>query len=350
MSNHLSSQVYKRNLGTLTRKAVMALLADKASDNGEGIWAAKQTMADELCTSKQTVITTIKGLVADDLLKEVGRRPCQNGYLVEYAINVKALMALALVKSHDDKEKKKGSSSLTGQAALPVKDFDPTGQAPLPDRSSCLTQTPLEPSLNRNPPNPPVGGKRASAPIPADWVLPGIDDLPPEIGALARQWPAGAYQAAGKAFHQHWRGRGTKRPDWSASWAARVQAQHEVVMRGAKAGVSYIGAAAGGGVVADRPPVAAKAREDARSVELHDAVRDTVGAAVWSQWFEPMALLFHDLGLMVVAPSRFHAAQIEANHRGTIDAALTTAGPGVDWVRVIAEQPAAAKKGAARRG
>lgn len=211
------------------------------------------------------------------------------------------------------------------------------------------TQTTNEPSMKQEPPNPLCRG-RERVPIPADWVLPGIDDLPPEIGALARQWPAGAYQAAGKAFHQHWRGRGTKRPDWSASWAARVQAQHEVVMRGAKAGVSYIGATAGGGVVADRPPVAAKAREDARSAELHDAVRETVGAAVWSQWFEPMALLFHDLGLMVVAPSRFHAAQIEANHRGTIDAALTTAGRGVDWVRVIAEQPAAAKKGAARRG
>jgi hypothetical protein len=46
-------------------------MADKASDYGTGIWASKQTMADELEVSKQTVITTIKGLVADGLLVEV---------------------------------------------------------------------------------------------------------------------------------------------------------------------------------------------------------------------------------------------------------------------------------------
>ena len=96
MSWHLCSEVYKRQLGTLTRVAVMALLADKASDNGEGIWSAKQSMADELCTTKQTVISTIKGLVADDLLREVGHRKCQNGYLEVNLVNVRFALAPAL--------------------------------------------------------------------------------------------------------------------------------------------------------------------------------------------------------------------------------------------------------------
>jgi hypothetical protein len=64
VSNHVSSEVCKRLLGSATRKALLALMADKASDYGTGIWASKQTMADELEVSKQTVITTIKGLVA----------------------------------------------------------------------------------------------------------------------------------------------------------------------------------------------------------------------------------------------------------------------------------------------
>ncbi len=156
MSNHISSEVCKRLLGSATRKAVLALMADKASDYGTGIWASKQTMADELEVSKQTVITTIKGLLADGILIEAGHRRCANGYLVEYAINLQALRLLPLVKAHA----KDRSSSLTGQAALPVKEIDPTGQAALPHQSNCLTQTIQEPSKNLTPPTPSRGEER----------------------------------------------------------------------------------------------------------------------------------------------------------------------------------------------
>lgn len=345
MSNHISSEVYKRKVGSASRKQVMGLFADKASDNGTGIWAAKQTMADELELTKQTVITVIKGLLADGLVIEVGHRKCQNGYLVEYAINLKALRALPLVKSHQDDR----SNHLTGQTALPVKEFDPTGQTALPDQSNGLTQTSLEPSLNQKPPNP-LGRGCERAPIPEIWDFPGIDDLPATIAVLARQWPPGAYQVEAAAFHQHWRGRGTKRPDWAASWAARVQARHEMVMRAGKAGVAFVASAAGVGLPVDRPAAAAKRREDDRSAELHDALRENLGPALWAQWFEPVALIFEDVGLAVVAPSAFHAAQIEANHRDAIEKALSATGRGVEWMRIIAERAAVAKKGAAARG
>jgi biotin operon repressor len=114
VSNHVSSEVCKRLLGSATRKALLSLMADKASDYGTGIWASKQTMADELEVSKQTVITTIKGLVADGLLLEVGHRRCATGYLVEYAIDLPSVRALPLVRAH----------ARTGQGF---------------DRSSCFT-------------------------------------------------------------------------------------------------------------------------------------------------------------------------------------------------------------------
>ena len=132
MSNHLISEAYKRQLGSMARNAVMVLLADKASDDGTGIWASKQRMAEELGTSKQTVITTVKSLIADGLLIECGQRKCANGYTIEYAINVKALHQLPVVNSHQ-------SSSFTGQAASPVKQDDLTSQAALPKPS----RTPL---------------------------------------------------------------------------------------------------------------------------------------------------------------------------------------------------------------
>lgn len=144
MSNHLISEVYKRQVGNMARNAVMVLMADKASDDGSGIWASKQRMADEIGASKQTVIATIKALIEDGLLREHGQRRHANGYTIEYAINVRALRSLPLVKSHEDDQ----SKDLTGQASSPVKKTDPTGQSPLPHRSENLTQTPIEPSLN----------------------------------------------------------------------------------------------------------------------------------------------------------------------------------------------------------
>jgi len=171
VSNHLISTVYKRDLGSMARKAIMIMLADKASDDGLGIWASKQRMADEVGASKQTVITTLKGLIEDGLVREVGQRKCANGYTVEYAIDIAALEARPLVKWHADQ-----SSSLTGQAALPVKDFDRTSQAALPDQSSCLTQTLL------NPPEPSeVKSAEADHLTPED-ILEGWNDLASKCG------------------------------------------------------------------------------------------------------------------------------------------------------------------------
>lgn len=170
MSNHLTSEAYKRQLGSMARNAVMVLLADKASDDGTGIWASKQRMADELGTSKQTVIATIKSLIADGLLFESGKRKSPNGYTVEYTINVDALHALPLVGCHQSK-------SLTGQAASPVKEDDLTSQAALPDQSSSLTQT----SLNH--PEPPKDmSAGADAPLTLDEVMGDWNAMAVELG------------------------------------------------------------------------------------------------------------------------------------------------------------------------
>lgn len=172
MSNHLISEAYKRQVGNMARKAVMVLLADKASDDGSGIWASKQRMADEIGASKQTVITTIKGLIDDGLLREVGQRKCTNGYTVEYAIVVSALLALPLVGFHAEQNGNNQSNTLTGQTALPVNDDDLTSQGALPDGSNSLTQTPL------NPPEPPlVTSADADQPLTIDEVVEDWNNL-----------------------------------------------------------------------------------------------------------------------------------------------------------------------------
>ncbi|MBB3940708.1 hypothetical protein GGR39_002365 [Novosphingobium fluoreni] len=212
MSNHLISEVYKRQCGNMARKAVMVLMADKASDDGSGIWASKQRMADEIGATKQTVIATIKALIADGLLRECGQRKCVNGYTVEYAIVVRVLRGLPLVKSHAEDQ----SENLTGQDDAPVKTTDPTGQIARPHRSRNLTQTPLEPSNNLK------NTQSARAHImPVDWS-------PTEFsgGTKCREvidgWPPGELETQIEHFTSHHRGKGNRFVDWQDAWKTWV--------------------------------------------------------------------------------------------------------------------------------
>ena len=133
MSRIVATLVYSKAAGSMARKAVLAYFADRANDDGTGIWAAKQRIADEIECSKQTVISTVKALLTEGILQETGRRPNGNGYTVEYAINLHAIEALP-----ESKRTVEGVQTLTGQNL---------------DRSTSLTargQTALpKPSLNR---------------------------------------------------------------------------------------------------------------------------------------------------------------------------------------------------------
>lgn len=196
MSNHLISEAYKRQLGGMARNAVMVLLADKASDDGTGIWASKQRMAEELGTSKQTVITTVKSLIADGLLVEVGQRKCPNGYTIEYAINVEALRALPLVNSHQ-------SNDVTGKAVRPVKQHDATGKAALPKPSG----TP------RN--------KKQPHAMPANWE-PSEFGPNTKSGKIVASWSEDERAEHFERFAAHHRKLGNQWDCWQAAWSTWV--------------------------------------------------------------------------------------------------------------------------------
>jgi hypothetical protein len=214
VSNHITSAVYKRQLGTHMRKSVMALLADKASDDGSGIWASKQTLADELCCSKQTVIATIQGFIADGLLHESGTRKCSTGATVEYRIDVAAIDALPLVDCHA-----KRSSALTGQAASPVKSTAPRGQAagPKPSRTPQLPKK-GKPSLVARPKKSPI----PKHPLPDGW-----EPKPLTLGSICAQivsrWQPGRIERELSKFRDHALKTGAQWSDWDAAWRTWVQ-------------------------------------------------------------------------------------------------------------------------------
>lgn len=90
MSHKVVTLVYSRRVGSAHRKAILAYMADRASDNGQGVFCSKGTIADETEIARSTVFKTIRDLVEEGVLIEAGVQ----GKLTGYALNLSALRQL----------------------------------------------------------------------------------------------------------------------------------------------------------------------------------------------------------------------------------------------------------------
>lgn len=144
MSHRVTTLVYSRRAGSAVRKGVLSYMADRANDDGSGVWCSKQTMADDTEFGRSTIIRTCNDFVKEAILIQVGTRKCASGATVEYALNLDAIKALPVSKK-EDKPSHSGTSpdrdpSHSGTSGVSERD-------PMPSRSG--TQTILEPSLNQ---------------------------------------------------------------------------------------------------------------------------------------------------------------------------------------------------------
>lgn len=144
MSWKVLAKVYERKAGSAMNKAILSYCADKASDNGRGIWASKGTIAAELEAGRSTVIRVMNELVEEGLLVPEGTRGCANGATVEYRIDLAALARLPLVEKPNTRSSNQ-SQSETG----PDKDQSQSETSPRAseNQSQSGTQTSLEPPL-----------------------------------------------------------------------------------------------------------------------------------------------------------------------------------------------------------
>lgn len=108
-------------------------------------------------------------------------------------------------------------------------------------------------------PQPPAGGRRGKHVLPEDWVLPTVEELPPQAKACARQWKPQSYAAHGEAFVNFWRPRGRMMTDWRLTWAGRVVEIHEKVLRAEK--------------FDQAPPATAEQRKPMTAFETENAIR-----------------------------------------------------------------------------
>ena len=158
MSRYVAGLVYRKKVGSMARKSILAYCAERANDDGSGVWPAKSTVAKEVECSKQTVIDTFRAFANEGLLIEVGRRKTGNGFVVMYDMNIAAIRALPDAISDEELTGPilDGSNELTprGQATGPqeVKPVDPN--RPLTVLKPSNSAREKEPSLFSEDPTP----------------------------------------------------------------------------------------------------------------------------------------------------------------------------------------------------
>ena len=145
MSWKVANLCAERRFGSPVRKQIIMFLADKASDDGSGIWCSKGTVQRHTELGESTVKRTITEFLHEGILVETGRRPCKNGYTVIYRIVLGVVNGLETITEPDD-----GPELSTGSTAGGVPHEPGTGSAadgvPGPER------TPNHPKTIQKPP------------------------------------------------------------------------------------------------------------------------------------------------------------------------------------------------------
>ena len=91
MSKRLVNLVYGKTCGGQTRKAVLVAMADRANDDGTGVWVSKTRLAAEIEVTRQTIYQIVRELVEAEILLDRGQRNARRGYTIQYDLNVKAI-------------------------------------------------------------------------------------------------------------------------------------------------------------------------------------------------------------------------------------------------------------------
>lgn len=86
MCKHFVSLVYRKRVGSALRKAVLGYMADRASEDGSGIWCSKGRIARETEFSESAVKKTVREFLAEGVLVETGKRKHENGETTIYSL------------------------------------------------------------------------------------------------------------------------------------------------------------------------------------------------------------------------------------------------------------------------
>lgn len=141
MSITVMSQIFKKQMGSSSRKMLAVRLADFADDGGRGIWPSVNTLARETDLSERTVQRLLRDFVEEGLLIVVSAASGRPGEATRYDFNMRALMSLRDAKVAID-----GCHGVTGDTVSPVTLTAETGDIDDVDGCHGVTRTVIEPS------------------------------------------------------------------------------------------------------------------------------------------------------------------------------------------------------------
>ncbi|MCX2696378.1 helix-turn-helix domain-containing protein [Ochrobactrum chromiisoli] len=141
MSITVMSQIFKKQMGSSSRKMLAVRLADFADDNGRGIWPSVNTLARETDLSERTVQRLLRDFVEEGLLVVVSAASGRPGEATRYDFNMRTLMGLRDAKAPID-----GCHGVTGDTVSPVTLAAETGDIDDADGCHGVTRTVIEPS------------------------------------------------------------------------------------------------------------------------------------------------------------------------------------------------------------
>lgn len=147
MSWRLANICADRKFGSPVRKQIIMFLADKASDDGSGIYCSKGTVQRHTELGASTVKRTIGDFVQEGILVETGQiRRCKNGYTVIYRMNLSAVEELEQISEPTDEIYDSAGSTADGVCSGPA-----TGSTM--DRVPVPQRTPNHPKTIHKPPS-----------------------------------------------------------------------------------------------------------------------------------------------------------------------------------------------------
>lgn len=142
MSYRVTNLCDGRKFGSPARKQVIMYMADKASDDGSGIWCAKGTIAQFTELGESTVKRVIKEFLCEGLLIETGKRAHERGFTVVYQIDLKQVERLDSLKN----EVRETGSRVDGVQSEPPRGSTADPEEG-PERTPNHPLTTLEPSI-----------------------------------------------------------------------------------------------------------------------------------------------------------------------------------------------------------
>ena len=210
----MTALVSRKKWGGQTRRLLALTIADKANEDGSGVYASVRTLARDAEISEATARRALREFEEQGVLRKVGERPCANGATNIYDLQIDAIEAMGDLKpdrAHREpprtmrpvsprspkrlRPKPKPTAIRTPITVTPLSQRAPTGLTviayPILEPISCSNEQESPPKPEA--PKPPTGEDLFGAPAsPKPKAKPKAKAKPsytPEFHAFWAAWP-----------------------------------------------------------------------------------------------------------------------------------------------------------------